>query len=120
MDDYSKKLNDLRAIYTQPKDLKKLSDQEKKLRKLIISQELSEDHVIKKIIADAKKDVENIDFLLCNDEKFNEPGMAMERRMLFEKKKWIKHDIIHRFSMEDAKAAQQLIESSIDKTIKRS
>ena len=120
MSDYQDKIVRLRQIYTKPKDQKKLQRTEKALRKAIVNQELASHVIIKKIIDDARKDIENIDTLLAYDEKLNEKDSEYDRRLLFEKRDWIRNDIINRFSMKEEKSIQEGIQKSIDAVEARS
>jgi len=119
MSEYYQKIDRLREKYTKPKDIKKLERTEKALRKAIFNQGLADHDVIKEIIKTAQRDIEYINLLLANDQKLNKKEMEFERKILFAKRDWIKHDILNRFGFFNDKSVQETIEKSIDEIEKR-
>ncbi len=119
MVEYQEKLDNLKKIYTKPKDQVKLIATEKNLRKAIINSELFDHDIINTIVKNAKEDIKAIDLLLANDRTLSEPGNEYERLLLFDKKRWIIDHIINRFSKEENNKIVETIQKSINVIEKR-
>lgn len=120
IEETNEKIEELRNVYTDSGELEKLRETELALRKAIQAQDLTEHYIIKGIVEDAKEDIANIDKVLSTDEKLNESENTFERKLLFRRKKWLKDEIIDRFSCEKEKNKIISIQKSIDAIYKRS
>lgn len=81
--DFETKLNKLRELYKLPEDQRLIDDTEKRIRDLITQavqqDKLLDDPIIAAIIADTKKKVREINFLLTYNAEYNAPTEDAQR-----------------------------------------
>jgi hypothetical protein len=105
MNDLETKLQKLRAIYVDPDDHAFLDEIEKGLRRRIVESDLVSNDVVRAIIEDGRKKIEEITFILANDRNISE----QERKLLFDKRE------VHQFYLDRFGSGEKAKEA-IEKT----
>lgn len=107
------KLAALRAVYLDPDFQKRVTDTENALRRNIARKNLAKDETVQEIIAAGEKAIQDISWLLANDEDIKED----QRLALFAEKR------VHQFYLERldgtrAQHALEVIQESVDSIAK--
>lgn len=119
MENIDNKIEKLKEYFINPSDQSTIDDMERSIRKNIENEALLEHEIIKSIVESAEKDIEIIDGILANDKSLNDKEAWITRRMLFEKREWIKFYILDRFGSKAVKEKKAIIERKIEEYYNR-
>lgn len=108
----------LREKYPAYESKVEIDADEDLMRKLLIQKNFAEHEMSQAILADAQQRVEDINFMLANDEELNKGSMITERYALFRLKE-VWQFIIERFDGSYAQAQLKALEDQIDEQLDR-
>ena len=117
--DFESKLGKLREIYKQPEDQRLINDTERKIRDLISKADKMGDPIFLGMIADAKKKVREINFLLAYDAELNAPSeeARMKRYGLFRERS-IHQFYLERFGVKSIEVELESLDRFMDEKLK--